>query len=477
MNILENNEYEILTPSGWQPFFGLKKGTSPVKCVVNFYDGNYIESTPTHKIKTLNGEFKNAIDLVEGDILSDEKIVNNVDFIYEEFEYVSVIGVNGEEYISGNLIHHNCAHVKGAEEIWTAAQATLSTGGKAMLLSTPNGMGNFFHKTWVGSQEETNMFHPIKIEWYHHPDRDEAWKTEQMKVLQDENRFKQEHCADFISSGNTVIPGFIIEKYSNNHVKEPMLKRGFDKNLWVWKEVDYSKQYMVVADCARGDGEDYSGCHVIELEGCEQVAEYKGKLDTTMYGNLLVEIATSYNDALLIVENATSGWAVIQKIIDRNYKNLFYMTDDVKVVEEGSNYVSKFYAQDKKKVAGFTTSARTRPLIISKLQEYMKEESIIIHSSRTISELQVFIWHNGKAQAMEGYNDDLVMSLSIGLWVRDTALIIQDQNSQLAKLALNNIHRTSENNYDAVILHPKNLQQDPYKIPGMGEDGDFRWLI
>lgn len=33
-----------------------------------------------------------------------------------------------------------------------------------------------------------------------------------------------------------------------------------------------------------------------------------------------------------------------------------------------------------------------------------------------------FIWNNGRAEAMRGYNDDLVMALAIGLWVRDTAL-------------------------------------------------------
>lgn len=74
----------------------------------------------------------------------------------------------------------------------------------------------------------------------------------------------------------------------------------------------------------RGDGNDYSAFHVIDVENMEQVAEYKGKLDTKTYGNMLVSIATEYNDALLVVENANIGWAVIQQIIDRGYQNLYY---------------------------------------------------------------------------------------------------------------------------------------------------------
>ena len=44
------------------------------------------------------------------------------------------------------LILDEAAFIEKAEEIWAAAQPTLSTGGKAILLSTPNGVGNFFHK-------------------------------------------------------------------------------------------------------------------------------------------------------------------------------------------------------------------------------------------------------------------------------------------------------------------------------------------
>jgi hypothetical protein len=374
------------------------------------------------------------------------------------------------------LIIDECAHIRNAEDIWLAAQATLATGGKGILISTPNGVGNFFHQTWEKAESGLNQFNKILLDWSVHPDRDENWKARQIANYGgDERKFRQEYGAEFLGSGNTVVDADMVEYYRQTYVKDPIFKQGFDGNLWVWEPVNYSKKYMVVADVARGDGSDYSAFHVLEIESCTQVAEYKGKLDTTLFGNLLVEIGTTYNDALLVIENASSGWAAIQQVINRSYRNLFYMTDDIRVVEEvDRKFNNKYYRQEKKQVPGFTTSNRTRPLIISKLDEYIRNKSVTIRSIRTINELQVFIWEKGKAQAQAGYNDDLVMALSIALWVRDTSLEIFTRNSSLSQLALDNIQRTT---YEPVITKPTNITYDPFIMPNTRDGEDFRWLL
>ena len=86
-------------------------------------------------------------------------------------------------------------------------------------------------------------------------------------------------------------------------------------------------------------------------------------------------------------------------------------------------------------VPGFSTTVKTRPLVVAKMEEYTREKLVKIHSNRLIDELFVFIYKTGminsKAEAMQGYNDDLVMSYSIALWVRDTALRLQkDKDDQ-----------------------------------------------
>ena len=144
---------------------------------------------------------------------------------------------------------------------------------------------------------------------------------------------------------------------------------------------------MVVADVARGDGADYSAAHVIDVVNAAQVAEYRGKIDTKDFGNFLVSLSTEYNDALLVIENANVGWAAIQQVIDRGYKNLFYMSKDLKYVDVENQMSNKYRAEDRNMVPGFSTTSKTRPLIISKLDEYFKEKTCIIRSTRLIDEL------------------------------------------------------------------------------------------
>ena len=60
----------------------------------------------------------------------------------------------------------------------------------------------------------------------------------------------------------------------------------------------------------------------------------------------------------------------------------------------------------------------------------------MVRSNRLIDELQTFVYINNRAEAMRGYNDDLVMSFAIGLWVRDTALRLRTQGVELTKKTL-----------------------------------------
>ncbi len=76
---------------------------------------------------------------------------------------------------------------------------------------------------------------------------------------------------------------------------------------------------------------------------------------------------------------------------------------------------------------GFTTSSKTRPLIVAKLEEYIRNKIVKPRSQRLFSEVKTFIWNNGKPQAMRSYNDDLIMSLAIACWVRDTALEVSQK--------------------------------------------------
>lgn len=370
------------------------------------------------------------------------------------------------------LIVDEAAFIENIAETWASAQQTLATGGGAIVLSTPYGTGNWFHQTWVKAESGENDFLPIKLPWYVHPERDQSWRDRQNELLGDPRLAAQECDCDFSTSGDIVFYNEYLEFYEKTHVKEPLERRGADQNLWVWESPDYSRDYMVIADVARGDGKDYSTFHVIEVENNVQVAEYKGQIGTKEFGHLLVGIATEYNNAMLVIENANIGWATIQVAIDRQYSNLYYSQRS-----DSSNVDSYFdkYQDHSRMVAGFTMSSKTRPMVIGKFQEYIADQGVTIQSKRLIEEMKVFIWKNGRAEAQTGYNDDLVMAFGIGMYIRDTALKFRQRGIDMTKQALQNtiVNRTS---YGGAYGTGANAQ-NPYSMKVGNSQEDIRWLL
>ena len=367
------------------------------------------------------------------------------------------------------LVLDEAAFIDKIDEIWTAAQQTLTTGGQCLALSTPNGVGNWFHKTWVDAEEGHGIFNFIKLHWTVHPDRDQEWRDEQDTLL-GTTMASQECDCDFITSGTSVVDGVILEKCRDSMVKDPLEKRGVDSNLWVWEPPNYTKTYVVCADVGRGDAADYSAFHVIDVERVEQVAEYKGKIGTKDFGNMLVSISTEYNDALLIIENNNIGWATIQQVIDRDYPNLFYTSKDLQYVDVQHQMNNRHRAVEKNMVAGFSTTTRTRPLIIAKLEEYFRDESVVVHSNRLIDELFTFIYNNNRAEAMRGYNDDLVMSFAIGLWVRDTALRLRQEGIEITKKTLSHIELDG-------LYTPQETKNDSWEWDVNQKKESLEWLL
>jgi len=369
------------------------------------------------------------------------------------------------------LLIDEAAFIDNIEETFAAAQQTLATGGQCMALSTPNGIGNWFHQTWERAETGENSFVPVRLPWTVHPERDQAWRDQQDRDLGPRMAGQECDC-DFLASGDTVFEPTDLIFYEETYQKDPLERRGVDSNLWIWEPADYSKDYMVVADVARGDSADYSAFHVFEIESCTQVAEYKGKISPKDFGNVLVGIASEYNEALLVCENANIGWATIEQILEREYRNMYYSsTSNMETVE---SYMNK-YERDKL-VPGFTMSARTRPLVIAKVIEYIRERAVTIYSKRLMSEMRVFVWKNGKPQAQTNYNDDLLISFATALYVRDTALRMRQQGMDLARAQLSSF--SNLNSQNKAVMSSVGLRQDnPYIVKTAQGDEDVSWLF
>lgn len=388
-----------------------------------------------------------------------------------QIKAVSAAGDAGRSEAVSLLLIDEAAFIEGIGEIWASAQQTLATGGGAIVLSTPYGTGNWFHQTWVRAESQENDFLPIKLPWYVHPERDEAWRKKQDEYLGDPRLAAQECDCDFNTSGDVVFYPEQLEFIVSTYVKDPLERRGVDHNLWVWESPDYTRNYMVVADVARGDGKDSSAFHVIDLESNTQVAEYKSQISPKEFGYLLCGIATEYNEALLVVENNNIGWATLDAILERGYRNLYYSPKSETLNAE--TYLEKV-DDPSKMIPGFTMSMRTRPLVVNKFREYVGDKSVTIQSKRLLEEMKVFIWRNGRPEAQSGYNDDLVMSFATGMYVRDTALKFRSQGLDLTRATLSNMATVRPNTQGNFTMNGK---PNPYQMNINGQDENISWLL
>ncbi len=369
------------------------------------------------------------------------------------------------------LIIDEAAFIDNIGEIWASAQQTLATGGGAIVLSTPYGTGNWFHKTWVSSENQENDFLPIKLPWFVHPERDQTWRNRQDELLGDPRMAAQECDCDFSTSGDVVFYGEWVDFIKETTIKDPSERRGVDQNLWIWEPADYSREYMIVADVARGDGKDFSACHVMDVQTNTQVAEYKGQMPPKEFGYFLTGLATEYNNALLVVENASIGWATLDAIIERGYRNLYHSPKSDQLTAQ--SYL-RVYEGNSEMTPGFTMSMRTRPLCVNKMREFIGDRSVTIRSKRLLEEMKVFIWRNGRPEAQRGYNDDLVMSFGIGMFLRDTSLKFQQESVDRARAALGAVKSNSATWSGG---YSPNSVKNPYNMDIGGKNESIEWLL
>ena len=236
---------------------------------------------------------------------------------------------------------------------------------------------------------------------------------------------------------------------------------------------------ILSADVSRGDSKDYSAFHVIDTNESEIVCEFKGKIPPDQFGILLVEAGKRFNNAVICPESNTYGYAVLVKLKELGYTNIYFAKEKEKYdVLYGNGSIGK---------AGFSTQGNNRGKILTRLEEVLRNKQIKIYSSRFYEEMKTFIWKNNKAQAMRDKNDDLVMALAIGLWLYDTSEAFNKQSVDLNQAVLQAMGVMS--NAPKGILDPKLKtvnQINPFK-PVILDEADmeddekkpysFGWLL
>jgi hypothetical protein len=320
-----------------------------------------------------------------------------------------------------------------AKEFWTSITPTLSTGGKAIITSTPNSDEDQFAYIWKGALKTEdefgnqranglgiNGFKAFRAFWREHPDRDDAWAEEQRSQLGDE-RFRREMDCDFVINDETLISPLKLLELEGI---EPTHKLG--QVRW-YKPIRKDKMYIVALDPSLGTGGDPSAIQVFEADTTEQVAEWRhNKTDVPTQVKILADIVKEIHSVTkdsksvyYSVENNTLGEAALISINEYGEENIpGYFLSDNSVQGSSGRRIRK----------GFTTTNKSKISACSKLKILIESGRMKIYSKPLLSELKNFVANGSSYAAKPGETDDLVMA---SLLVTRMLMLLQTYHSDL----------------------------------------------
>lgn len=330
------------------------------------------------------------------------------------------------------LIVDEGAFIPEARRIWNAAEPTLEkTKGKAIIISTANGYDPFFRPKWLSAKSGDNGFKHFFISWYGDPARTQEWYDSHLKAAKSEERereFRQEYPANdieaFIISGDTFYDPNLIQTYLDMKRKKPRtgnLSLVYDKILFkkapvfednetgklkIWEFPDPSKDYCGGVDTGEGgDNGDFSVFVLYDRKSKEQVMEFRARLETDEFAEMVYIIGKWYNFALLNIEINAIGNSMLNYIVkQRRYPSIYRQMK----YDERSNA--------KVHTLGWRTTANNKRVILDALGSLLREHEMLPHSMQLFNEMKSFVRiksdlsNNYKYEASKGENDDTIIA-------------------------------------------------------------------
>lgn len=297
-----------------------------------------------------------------------------------------------------------------AEEKMAGLVEAVPEDGRIVIESTPRGAYGLYHRMWMVENDYTKK----KYGWWW------EYTKEQMiakKKEIGEMMFSQEYGCAFLSSGRNVFDVKIINNHRKNILKVGDINKARlegqqdftvkEEDGWIiYREPEVDGIYIVGADVAEGVvGGDYSVSTIFDRKTGEEVAMYRGHIPPDRFGDLLNKWGRKYNNALMVVEINNHGLTTITILKQKIYPNLYFRPSKFETLSIG--------VTDR---IGWRTTMITRPLLIDELAKAMRENSITIHSGKTLNEMSVFIYNdNGDMVPSAGHHDDTIFATGIAL--------------------------------------------------------------
>lgn len=163
-------------------------------------------------------------------------------------------------------------------------------------------------------------------------------------------------------------------------------------------------RYWIGVDVSEGVGQDSSTLFVLDKNG-EQVASFKNnKIKPYEFADVCAYIGKWYNNAQLIVEKASGGHTVIERL---RYTHKYRNMAKYKTYDEFNKVQWKW---------GFDTNAKTKGIAVNDAREWFDKGLLKINDKQLLEEMKVFVLNeNGSMGAVIGAHDDLVSSMWLAI--------------------------------------------------------------
>ena len=223
--------------------------------------------------------------------------------------------------------------------------------------------------------------------------RRRQWSSMRGLALQE---FAEDAVTCFKASGECMFEMEVIEK-ALAALRGPVSTTE-NGRLSIWLQPARGVQYVIGADPAGGGARgDYSCAQVIDNKEGMQCAELHGHYTPREFANRICKLAKEYNDAELAVERNNHGHAVLMHLDTLKYGHVFH---------EGG-------------LAGWNTTAASRPPMIETLGEMLVEKPGNFQSVKLWNECRTFVRAaDGRPGAGVGSHDDCVIAMAIAQAVR-----------------------------------------------------------
>ena len=243
-------------------------------------------------------------------------------------------------------------------------------------------------KSYIGDHE----LEPKKANWFA--------ETLRGKCLNNINTFNQEYPITaetaFVTSGKKFFP--MVFQVSGG---DPFIG---------WKIYNNPKKYRTYVagvDTASGSPSgDYSAMVILDVtdrKKSQVVATFYDRVPLKEFSRQVLKGLAQFNP-LVVVESNSYGLAIIETLREEGYAHLYRRTKYDKISNRWSEHL------------GFSTTQQSRPLLLSRLHQWVSQNQLDIRCPRLMTEMNTFVYNiKGKPEADTGKHDDLVFAAGLAL--------------------------------------------------------------